>query len=138
MKLQPKKVTMINYYIKIALRNLIKYKSYFLISVFGLAVGMSVCIMLLLYVQNEFSYDRYNENADNIYRLCQTNHPFQSPQTAKILADGIPEIKDYAELLLQGSTIIQYEDSKFKESSITMAQSRTVQTFFISVCLWRA
>jgi putative ABC transport system permease protein len=109
------------YYIKIAIRNLIKYKSYFLISVFGLAIGMAVCIMLLLYVQNEFSYDRYNKNADKIYRLCQPKHAYHSPQTAKILADGIPEIKDYAEMLVMGRTIIQYEEEKYKESSIIMA-----------------
>lgn len=120
---------MLKYYIKIAFRNFIKYKSYFLISVFGLSIGMAVCIMLLLYVQNELSYDRFNTNADNIYRLCQPDHPYHPPQTARILADGIPEIEDYGRLLLQGATIVQYDENRFKETDITYADPGIFRIF---------
>ncbi len=112
---------MLKYYIKIAFRNFIKYKSYFLISVAGLAIGLAVCIMLLLYVQNEFSYDRYNENSDNIYRLIQDDHTYHSPQTAKILADGIPEIEDYGRLLVTWGKILEYGEHKFKETDMIYA-----------------
>ncbi len=120
---------MFKYNIRIAFRNIIKYKTYFLINVSGLATGMAVCILLMLYVGNEFSYDRYNLNADNVYRLCQAEHPYHSPQTAKILADGIPEIKDYAQLLLMGTTIIQFEEKRFKESEIIMADPGLFRLF---------
>ena len=81
---------MLKNYFKIAIRNLLKNKIFSSISVIGLAVGMAVCIMILLYVQHELSYDRFHDNADNIYRLCQPSHPYHPPQTAKLLADNLP------------------------------------------------
>ena len=120
---------MLNYYIKIAFRNFKKYKSYFLISVAGLAIGLAVCMMLLLYVQNEFSYDRYNENADNIYRLIQSDQAYHSPQTAKVLADGIPEIEDYGRLLVTWGKILEYGEHKFKETDIIYADPAIFRIF---------
>ncbi|MBW1612485.1 MAG: ABC transporter permease [Deltaproteobacteria bacterium] len=120
---------MLNYYVKIAFRNFKKYKSYFLISVAGLAIGLAVCMMLLLYVQNELSYDRYNENADNIYRLCQSDEVYHSPQTAKILADGIPEIEDYGRLLVTWGKILEYGEHKLKETGIIYADPEIFRIF---------
>lgn len=118
-----------NYYIKIAFRNFVKYKSYFFISVAGLAIGLAVCMMLLLYVLNEFSYDRYNENADNIYRLCQSDEVYHSPQTAKILADGIPEIEDYGRLLVTWGKILESGEHKYKETDIIYADPAIFRIF---------
>ncbi len=120
---------MLKYYIKIAFRNFKKYRSYFFISLFGLSVGLAVSIMLLLYVQNEFSYDRYNENADNIYRLIQSDEVFHSPQTAKILADGIPEIEDYGRLLVTWGKILEYGEHKFKETDVIYADPSIFRIF---------
>ncbi len=120
---------MLNYYVKIAFRNFKKYKSYFLISVSGLAIGLAVCMMLLLYVLNEFSYDRYNENADNIYRLLQSNEVYQAPQTAKVLADGIPEIEDYGRLLVTWGKVFEYEENKVKETEIIYADPAIFRIF---------
>jgi len=120
---------MMNYYIKIAFRNFVKYKSYFFISVAGLAIGLAVCMMLLLYVLNEFSYDRYNENADNIYRLCQSDEVYHSPQTAKILADGIPEIEDYGRLLVTWGKILESGEHKYKETDIIYADPAIFRIF---------
>ncbi len=60
---------MIKNYIKIALRNLLKQKGYSLINVAGLAIGMACCLLILLYVKDELSYDRYHKNIDRIYRV---------------------------------------------------------------------
>ena len=56
-------------YLKIALRNIKRNKGYSFINIAGLSVGLTCCILILLYVKYEFSYDRYHENADNIYRV---------------------------------------------------------------------
>ena len=56
-------------YLKIAVRNLRKYKSYSFINILGLAAGMACCILILLFVQHELRFDRFHENAANIYRL---------------------------------------------------------------------
>ncbi len=57
-------------YITVAVRNLLRHKAYSLINISGLAIGMACCILILLYVQDELSYDRYHENAGRIYRLA--------------------------------------------------------------------
>ncbi len=60
---------MLQSYLKIALRNIFKHKGYSLINILGLAIGMACCVLIMLFVQHELSYDRYHEHADNIYRL---------------------------------------------------------------------
>jgi putative ABC transport system permease protein len=59
-------------YLKIALRHISRYKGYSFINVFGLAIGMACCILILLWVQDELSFDKFHENADDIYRLTTT------------------------------------------------------------------
>ncbi len=56
-------------YIKIALRNIQKYKGYSFINILGLAIGMAACVLILLFVRYELSYDKHNEHSDRIYRL---------------------------------------------------------------------
>ncbi|MGD8540095.1 MAG: ABC transporter permease [Candidatus Aminicenantes bacterium] len=58
-------------YLKIALRNIFKHKGYSLINIIGLAIGMACCLLILLYVNDELSYDRYHENVDRIYRVIE-------------------------------------------------------------------
>jgi len=60
---------MIFNYIKIAWRNLIRQKLYSVINISGLAVGLAVCMMIMMYVAHEMSYDRFHENADRIFKL---------------------------------------------------------------------
>ena len=56
-------------YLKVALRNLWKNKAFSAINIIGLAAGLAVCLLIVLYVIDELSYDKYNANADRIYRL---------------------------------------------------------------------
>jgi putative ABC transport system permease protein len=120
---------MLNNYLKTAFRNLIKKKSFAFISIVGMAIGLAVCVLLLLYVQNELSYDRFNKQADHIYRLCQAEHPFQAPQTAKLLADNLPEIKDYARILVTGEGIVDYQNKRFKQKNIALADASLFRIF---------
>ena len=60
---------MIKNYFKIAFRNLVKNKFYTSINITGLAVGIATCLLILLYVLDELSYDRYNTKANRIYRV---------------------------------------------------------------------
>ncbi|MDR3715356.1 MAG: hypothetical protein P4L51_21325 [Puia sp.] len=56
-------------YLKIALRNLRKNKVFSAINIIGLAAGLAVCLLITLYVFDELNYDKYNRNAERIYRL---------------------------------------------------------------------
>ncbi len=58
-------------YLKIAYRNIKKHKGYSLINVAGLAIGMACCILILLFVFDELSYDKFHENHDRIYRVTR-------------------------------------------------------------------
>ena len=61
---------MLKNYLKIALRNLRKHKVYSFINIMGLAIGIACCLLILLYVQDELSYDRFHRRAENIYRIA--------------------------------------------------------------------
>src|ERR1700754_1945887 len=60
---------MLKTYLKLAYRNIIKDKVYSIINVTGLAVGLASSILILLWVQNELSFDKFNKNAGQIYRV---------------------------------------------------------------------
>ena len=58
-------------YLKIAYRNIIKYKGYTFINVAGLTIGISCCLLILLYVQDELSFDRFHSKSERIYRVIE-------------------------------------------------------------------
>src|ERR1700753_2823356 len=62
---------MIKNYIKTAYRNLLKNKGFTAINVLGLSVGLATCLLIVFYVVDELSYDKYNVNADRIYRITE-------------------------------------------------------------------
>ena len=89
-------------YIKITLRILSKQKVYAFINVFGLSIGIASCILIYLFVRDEWSYDRFHENAENLYRVYITEDlperdPFsyvESPaQLAGALEESFPEVE---------------------------------------------
>jgi putative ABC transport system permease protein len=94
-------------YSKIALRKFRKQKGYSFINIVGLAIGLAACLLILLWVKDELSYDRYHENADRIYRVAQFGEiggaaerlavaPFPA---AAAFASEVPEVEAYARLL---------------------------------------
>ena len=62
-------------YFNITFRNLKKYKGFSFINIFGLAVGMACTLLILLWVQDELSYDRFFPNADRLYRVIDSEKP---------------------------------------------------------------
>ncbi|MBM3310922.1 MAG: FtsX-like permease family protein, partial [Candidatus Aminicenantes bacterium] len=93
-------------YLKVMLRNLKKFKGFSFINIFGLAVGMSCCILILLYVTDELSYDRHFPNKDRLYRIhslsgigTTTRHYAHTPPIlAPELAASIPEVEAAARI----------------------------------------
>ena len=62
---------MLKNYIKIAFRNLLRERTYAFINIFGLAIGMAATILIVLFVQDELSYDKYHVNHERIYRVSR-------------------------------------------------------------------
>jgi putative ABC transport system permease protein len=109
-------------YLKIAVRNLLRYKTYSFINFLGLACGMACTILILLWVQDELIYDRFHKNKDDIYRigLYFPSNSFRIAQSrpafAHALKNAFPEIVDAvrykkrSRLLLKNDNQVFYED----------------------------
>ena len=84
-------------YLKVALRNLMRHRMCSIINVLGLAVGMACCLLILVFVQYELSYDRFHKKGDQIYRvvyLVKNGSPPRIPATvAPLLNIDHPEIQ---------------------------------------------
>ncbi|MBN2237156.1 MAG: ABC transporter permease [Bacteroidales bacterium] len=120
---------MLKNYLKTAIANLLKSRVYSLVSISSLSVGLAVCILLLLYVTHELSYDRYHTKADNIYRLCQPEHPYQAPGTAKYLADNLPELESFARILPRDNILVSIDDKLLKEDKVAWVDADLFEIF---------
>ena len=58
-------------YLIVAMRTILKHKGYSFLNIAGLAIGMTCCLLILLFVQDELSFDLYHKNADQIYRVAE-------------------------------------------------------------------
>ena len=96
---------MIKNYLKIAYRNLLRNKLFTLVNIFGLAIGMAACFLIVQYVRFELSYDKFHEKHDRIYRVIidadkessATNQPGAGPA----LKQDFPEVQEYARIVHQ-------------------------------------
>ena len=127
---------MIKNYIKIAWRNLLKHKSFSLINIFGLATGITACLIIFIYVRHELTYDQYNKNADRIARITATVHaPGSDIAMAPAPALLSPTLqKDYPEVaaavrLERNMEIVRINNDYFKEEDFYRAD-QTVFTVF--------
>ncbi len=126
-------------YIKTALRNLFKHKGYSLINIVGLAIGMASCLLILLYVQHELSYDNFNEKADQIYRVAGSyrygGRDFEiavSPAAmAGVMIKDYPEVIDAVRFFTFNDFIVQYKDKSFKEKRAFHADTSFFNIFSV-------
>lgn len=132
---------MIKNYFKIAVRNLLKRKGYSLINIFGLATGMAVCLLIVLYVQSELSYDEHHEKADDIYRLAlhrsypgrTTSYSIIPPSFAGALKTEFPEVKESVRIFNIGGGdnlfLLRIGDKVFEESKVLNTDSNFFRVF---------
>ncbi|NIM15333.1 MAG: FtsX-like permease family protein [Candidatus Aminicenantes bacterium] len=124
-------------YFKIAFRNIKNYKGYSFINILGLAVGMACCMLLLLWVQDEMSFDKFHEKAENIYRveldLPRSNGTSHTRLTSYPLGgaiqENIPEVKYAARLANIRGLMIRYGDKTFIEDEIRAVDPSFLQIF---------
>lgn len=130
---------MLQSYLKIALRNIVRQKSYSFINIMGLAIGIVCCILILLYVQDELSYDRSNEHADRIYRVGlhgitgtnELNAAFTAAPLSEALTLEFPEVEQACRIRNFGFPVIRYEDKVFSEERFFWADSNIFDVFTI-------
>ncbi|OUJ71856.1 ABC transporter permease [Hymenobacter crusticola] len=130
---------MLQSYFKIALRNLWRNKAFSAINILGLAIGIATCLLIMLFVQNELSYDRYNEKADRIVRVVfrgsvqgqKMKEANVMPPVAQTLRTEYPEVQAATRLMTAGYPRIIYGGKSFKESNVAMVDSNFFQVFTI-------
>src|SRR5204863_3370267 len=134
---------MIRNYLKIAIRNLLRYRFISFINLFGLTMGLTCCLLITVYILNELSYDKYNKNAKNIYRVIRSFNNSDgvvsltlstiSPPFGYYFPTDFPEIKKMTRLLDNGSTPTKYKDKIFNEKSLFFADENLFDVFSVKV-----
>ncbi len=128
---------MIRNYIKTAYRNLLKNKGFTAINILGLALGLATCLLIIFYVFDELSYDRYNSKADRIFRL-NNNIKFggnegaysESPApTAAALKADFPEIEQVTRFRQRGGSQVKKGNQKIQEDNMVYADPAIFSVF---------
>jgi putative ABC transport system permease protein len=124
---------MLRSYLKIAIRNLTRSKVYSLINICGLSLGVACCLLLTLYVRDEFAYDKHHHRLEDLYRI-NTNFKGSigfdhlasvSPPIPMTLKEELSEIEEAVRLVptFSNENLIQFGDKKFYESNALVADS---------------
>jgi len=109
---------MLKHYLTIALRNFRKHKTYSFINLFGLAIGIACCLLILTYIHDEWTYDRFHPNAETIFRVVSLTREKSGevrpssqtqPPLGPALQQDIPEVKTVVRFW-RWANVVRYED----------------------------
>jgi putative ABC transport system permease protein len=128
---------MIKNYIKTAFRSLMKNKGFTFINVFGLALGLATCLLIVFYVFDELSYDRYNTKADRIYRVnneikfggLENSYAITPAPAAAALKADFPEIEQVARLRDRGGNQVRKGTQDIQEDRMVYADNSIFDVF---------
>ncbi|MDG6998604.1 MAG: ABC transporter permease [Nitrososphaerota archaeon] len=129
---------MLKNYLKIAFRNILRNKVYSFLNIAGLAIGMAACIMILLWVTNQLSYNKFNKNLDRIFVIPQTQHyqtigdftVLRTPMPlAQTLKDEYPEVEYSTRYESFFGNQVLGRDNKFFNETVNFADSSFFKIF---------
>lgn len=128
---------MIRNYIKTAFRGLMKNKGFTFINVFGLALGLATCLLIVFYVFDELSFDSYNINADRIYRVDnnikfggnENSYAVSPAPTAAALKADFPEIDEVARFRNRGGNQVKKGRQNIVEDRMVYADNSIFKIF---------
>jgi ABC-type antimicrobial peptide transport system permease subunit len=119
-------------YVKIAIRSLKRNKIYSFINISGLSIGIACCIMILLWVQDELSYDRFHENAENLYIATFSNGSIVTPTALSgFLKEEYPEILHTSQFMNIGDNLLKYKNTEINEDYGIMVAPDFLKMFTI-------
>ncbi|MBX2843073.1 MAG: ABC transporter permease [Flammeovirgaceae bacterium] len=129
---------------KIAWRHIFSKKLYSFINITGLGVGMACCLLILLYVKYELSYDQYHEDLDKIYRVTHAYKSLEekgkptAPEAFQVwgcapvgpaMLKDFPEVKSFFRFTSPNNMLFEYEDKRFQEDNLVFADSNAFEMF---------
>jgi putative ABC transport system permease protein len=134
---------MIKNYLKSALRNIQKHPFISFVNIFGLTIGLTCCLLILLYIINERSYDKFNTNVDNIYRVTRIFYSDDgaeslhtgsiAPPFGPLLKNAFPDIQKVTRLLPKSGTTVQYGGKLLNEKEGFFADENLFDFFTVPV-----
>ena len=116
---------MIKNYLKVAWRNLMKSKVFSFINIFGLTTGITVCLMIFLFVMNEFSFDSFHAKGKDIYRVMRSYDaskpgvPYLSGPYATALLNDFPGEIRQAVRVMPDNDLVSYKNRPFNDYRLT-------------------
>src|SRR5579863_6674162 len=133
---------MLKNYLKIAFRSLRKHRAISFINIFGLAIGIAVCLLILFFCHDELSYDRYNVHADRVYRIVKdfvNDDGSRLPDAttpgalAPAMLHEIPEVEQATRVFpgWGGKYLIRYGEKRFTEDRVFRVDSNFFDVFTI-------
>jgi len=129
--------TMFKNYLKTAIRNIYKNKPYFLINIFGLATGLACCLLIIQFIADELSFDRFHRNADQIYRVAAEFHlegkvdnfAHTPAPLAPVLRNEFPEVLAGVRLSYAWQQLVAYQDKQFWVDKFYLADPNIFRVF---------
>ena len=131
---------MIKNYLKIAFRNLTKYKFISFINLFGLTIGLTCCLLIFIFIRHELSYDKFQPNAERVYRITRTFNNSETGAVSLILGSVAPafgplllndfkEIESMTRLVQNGDAAIRYNDKMLNQPEVYFADDNFFDFF---------
>jgi putative ABC transport system permease protein len=134
---------MIKNYLRSAIRNIKRYPFISFINIFGLTVGLTCCLIILTYIISERSYDKFNKNADDTYRVTRTFYSAPgveslhlgsvAPPFGPLLQNAFPDIKKITRLLPNTTVALKYGEKLFNEKNAFYADENLFDFFSVPV-----
>jgi len=128
---------MLSNYLKIALRNIRRQKFYAFVNITGLTIGLITCLLIILYVVDEFSYDKFHKDADRIYRVNlmgrmsgqEFNSSYSSAPVAAGFLEEIPGVEQACRIALWKDMSVEHLEDSFTERTVLLADSNFFDFF---------
>jgi len=134
---------MIKNYLRSAWRNITRHKFISFINISGLTIGIACCLLILAYIINELSYDRYNENSGRVYRVTRIFYSRDgsenlhlsavAPPFGPLLKVAFPDIEKVTRVYPNGTTVLKYKEKMFNEKNGVFADENFFDVFTVNV-----
>ncbi|MFC1492625.1 ABC transporter permease [candidate division KSB1 bacterium] len=116
-------------YLKIAFRNIKNHKGYSFINISGLAIGIACCTLILLWVQDELSFDTFHEDGDTLYRVTQETGSVTCAPLAPALKEEVPEVELASRYRPIGKRLIKYQDQSYSGDKFCLVDADFFKMF---------
>jgi putative ABC transport system permease protein len=124
-------------YLSLAVKNFRKQKLFSLINILGLTIGITCCLMIFLFILNEFSYDNFHKTGKDIYRVMRVSNmngvtrqiPYLSPPYATALKNDYPDAIKNSLRVSPDNDLVTYKEVSFNEKKIYLTDSNFFQFF---------